>query len=64
MALLISVSEFWEDEKIWRQWVQAELPSLWIFLETFAQSVELPGEVWDPGFVVGVQPNQEIFDVD
>ena len=28
MALLISVSEFWEDEKIWRQWVQAELPEM------------------------------------
>ncbi len=25
MALLISVSEFWEDEEVWRQWVQAEL---------------------------------------
>ena len=28
MALLISVSEFWEDEKIWRQWVQSELPEI------------------------------------
>ena len=28
MALLISVSEFWEDEKIWRQWVQAELSEM------------------------------------
>jgi len=28
LALLISVSEFWEDEKIWRQWVQAELPEM------------------------------------
>ena len=28
MALLISVSEFWEDEKIWRQWVQEELPEM------------------------------------
>ena len=26
MALLISVSEFWEDEKVWRQWIQSELP--------------------------------------
>tara|TARA_B110000008_G_scaffold183191_1_gene182129 strand:- start:477 stop:1415 length:939 start_codon:yes stop_codon:yes gene_type:complete len=25
MALLISVSEFWEDEEVWRHWVQAEL---------------------------------------
>ena len=28
MALLISVSEFWEDEKVWRQWVQSELPEI------------------------------------
>ncbi len=28
MALLISVSEFWEDEKIWRQCVQSELPEM------------------------------------
>ena len=28
MALLISVSEFWEDEKIWRQCVQTELPEM------------------------------------
>ena len=28
MALLISVSEFWEDEKVWRQWVQTELPEM------------------------------------
>jgi len=28
MALLISVSEFWEDEEVWRQWVQAELPEI------------------------------------
>ncbi len=28
MALLISVSEFWEDEKIWRQCIQAELPEM------------------------------------
>ena len=28
MALLISVSEFWEDEKVWHQWVQSELPEI------------------------------------
>jgi len=28
LALLISVSEFWEDEKVWRQWVQTELPEM------------------------------------
>jgi len=28
VALLISVSEFWEDEKVWRQWVQSELPEI------------------------------------
>jgi len=28
VALLISVSEFWEDEKIWRKWVQSELPEI------------------------------------
>ena len=28
MALLISVSEFWEDEKVWHQWVQTELPEM------------------------------------
>jgi glyoxylate/hydroxypyruvate reductase A len=28
MALLISVSEFWEDEEVWRKWVQAELPEI------------------------------------
>ena len=28
MALLISVSEFWEDEEVWRQWVQAELKGI------------------------------------
>ncbi len=28
MALLISVSEFWEDEKVWCQFVQAELPDI------------------------------------
>ena len=28
MALLISVSEFWEDEKVWCQWVQSELPEI------------------------------------
>jgi glyoxylate/hydroxypyruvate reductase A len=28
VALLISVSEFWEDEKVWHQWVQSELPEI------------------------------------
>ena len=28
MALLISVSEFWEEEKVWREWVQSELPEI------------------------------------
>ena len=28
MALLISVSDFWEDEEVWRQWIQAELPEI------------------------------------
>jgi len=28
LSLLISVSEFWEDEKVWRQWVQTELPEM------------------------------------
>jgi len=28
LALLISVSEFWEDENVWRQFVQAELPDI------------------------------------
>jgi glyoxylate/hydroxypyruvate reductase A len=28
LALLISVSEFWEDENVWCEWVQAELPEI------------------------------------
>ncbi|SVE42911.1 uncharacterized protein METZ01_LOCUS495765, partial [marine metagenome] len=28
MALLISVSEFWEDEEVWRQCVQVELKGI------------------------------------